>query len=251
MREEAIEKERDEHFNTIWPVIPMKQEWRVKEKVDANVLMTSNDDMELLDNDEAPLIEDGSPPPTGMDIDMVFTLPAEFRGAKEEVALMCISPKDSMFEKPKESSQHLKPLYVRGHINGKPITRRLINGGTAVNLMLYTVFKNLGWEDDELMETSLMLNGMGGNPMEARGIISMELTVGSKLLATVFFVVEVQGNYSIILDRHWIHANHCILSTLHQFLIQWIDDEIKVVHTDASTYIALADATVDCKHGRA
>jgi hypothetical protein len=33
MREEAAEKERDEHFNTIWPVIPMKQEWRVKEKV--------------------------------------------------------------------------------------------------------------------------------------------------------------------------------------------------------------------------
>jgi hypothetical protein len=38
---------------------------------------------------------------------------------------------------------------------------------------------------------------------------------------------------------------------LHQFLIQWIDDEIKVVHTDASTYIALADATTDYKHGRA
>jgi hypothetical protein len=30
--------------------------------------------------------------------------------------------------------------------------------------------------------------------MEARGIISMELTVGSKSLADVFFVVEVQGN---------------------------------------------------------
>jgi hypothetical protein len=35
--------------------------------------------------------------------------------------------------------------------------------------------------------------------MEARGVISMELTVGSKSLATVFFVVNVQGNYSVIL----------------------------------------------------
>jgi hypothetical protein len=31
--------------------------------------------------------------------------------------------------------------------------------------------------------------------------------------------VEVQGNYSVILDHNWIHANHCIPYTLHQFLI--------------------------------
>jgi hypothetical protein len=34
MKEEATEKERDEYFNTIHPVILRKQEWRVKEKVD-------------------------------------------------------------------------------------------------------------------------------------------------------------------------------------------------------------------------
>jgi hypothetical protein len=28
--------------------------------------------------------------------------------------------------------------------------------------------------------------------MKARGVISMELTMGSKLLATTFFVIEVQ-----------------------------------------------------------
>jgi hypothetical protein len=33
IREEAPEKERDECFNTIWPTILTKQEWRVKEKV--------------------------------------------------------------------------------------------------------------------------------------------------------------------------------------------------------------------------
>jgi hypothetical protein len=85
--------------------------------------------------------------------------------------------------------------------------------------------------------------------MEARGVVSMELTVGSKSLATTFFVVEVLGNYSIILGRDWIHVNRCIPSTLHQFLIQWIDNEIEVVHADASAYIALADTTVDWYHG--
>jgi hypothetical protein len=73
----------------------------------------------------------------------------------------------------------------------------------------------------------------------------MELTIGSKSLTTAFFVVEVQGKYNIILGRDWIHANRCVPSTLHQFFIQWIDNEIEVVHVDASAYIALADASAD------
>jgi hypothetical protein len=79
----------------------------------------------------------------------------------------------------------------------------------------------------------------------------MEPTVGRKSLTTTFFVVEVQGNYSVILDRDWIHVNHCISSTLHQFLIQWINNEIEVVHADASAYIALVDAMANWQHGSA
>jgi hypothetical protein len=254
MREEAAKKVRDEYFNTIRPVIPMKQEWRVKEKVDAPAPMTSDDDMDLLDDDEAPLIKDGSLPPISMDINMVFMLRAEFRGIEDEVAQMCLSPKEVMFEKPEESSQHLKPLYIRGHIDGKPISRMLVDGGAAVNLMPYSVLKKLGREYDELMKTNLTLNsvcGGGGNPMEARGVISMELAIESKTPATAFFVIEVQGNYSVILGHDWIHTNRCIPSTLHQFLIQLIDDEIKVVHADVSAYITLADATTDWQHGGA
>ncbi len=66
--------------------------------------MTSNDDMDLLDDDEAPLFKDRSPQPTSMDINMVFMLPAEFKGIEEDVAQMCLSPKEAVFEKPKESS---------------------------------------------------------------------------------------------------------------------------------------------------
>jgi hypothetical protein len=244
MREETAEKERDKYFDIIRSVIPTKQEWRVKEKVDTLALTTSDDEMDLLDNDEALLIKNESPPSIGVDINMVFTLSAEFRGIEEEVTQMCLSPKEAMFEKPKELSQHLKPLYIRGHIDGKPVSRMLINDGTAVNLMQYTVFKKFGREDKELVKTNITLNGVGGNLMEAWRVISMELTVGSKSLATTFFVIEVQDNYNVIIGCNWIHDNRYVPSTLHQFLIQWIDDEIKVVHA----YIALADATADWQH---
>jgi hypothetical protein len=79
----VAKKERDDHFNTIRSVIPTKQEWRVKEKIDVPTPMISNDDMDQLDDDESLLIKDGSQPLTGMDINMVFTLPAEFRSAEE------------------------------------------------------------------------------------------------------------------------------------------------------------------------
>jgi hypothetical protein len=75
--------------------------------------------------------------------------------------------------------------------------RMLINGNTTINLILYSVSKKLGSEDDELIKTNRTLNDLGANPIEARGIVSMELTVGSKSLATAFFVVEIQGNYSV------------------------------------------------------
>jgi hypothetical protein len=90
----------------------------------------------------------------------------------------------------------------------------LVDDGAAVNLMSYSMFKKLGREDDELVKTTMTLNGVGGNSMEARGVVSMELTIGSKSFATAFFVVEVQVNYTIILGRDWIHTNHCVPSTL-------------------------------------
>jgi hypothetical protein len=39
LKEEMIEKKRDEHFNSIRPVIPLKQECWVKEEANTPALM--------------------------------------------------------------------------------------------------------------------------------------------------------------------------------------------------------------------
>jgi hypothetical protein len=57
-------------------------------------------------------------------------------------------------------------------------------------------------------------------------------------------VTEVQGNYSVILVLDWIHANHCIPSTLHQFFIQWVSDDVEVIHTDTSACVAMAHSSI-------
>jgi hypothetical protein len=53
MRERVTERERDDHFNNIRPVIQMKQEWRVKEKVNTPAPMTSDNDMDLLHDNKS------------------------------------------------------------------------------------------------------------------------------------------------------------------------------------------------------
>jgi hypothetical protein len=58
----------------------------VKEKTGTPTLIAYNDDMDMLDDDESPLIKNGSLPLIDMDINIVFTMSVEFRGVDEEIA---------------------------------------------------------------------------------------------------------------------------------------------------------------------
>ena len=119
----------------------------------------------------------------------------------------------------------------------------LLDGGAIVNLMPYSLYRKLGGEDEDLIKMNMTVSGVvGSEPISAKGVASMELTIGSKTLATAFFISEVQGNFNLILGRDWIHANQCVPSTLHQLLIQWISNKIEVVHGDTSSFVALADS---------
>ena len=119
---------------------------------------------------------------------------------EEEVAHLQFGPRNAMFQKLKESDNHLKALYMRGHVNGKPISRMLVDGGAIVNLMPYSLYKKLGGKDEELIKMNMMVSGVGGgDPSSAKGVASMELTVGSKTLDIAFFVSKVKGNFSSIL----------------------------------------------------
>ena len=132
---------------------------------------------------------------------------------------------------------------MKGHVNGTLIHNMLVDSGAIVNLMPYSLYKKLGGTDEELIKTNMTISGVGGgDPILANGVASMEVTIGSKTLATAFFVAKVQGSYNLILGHDSIHANRCVPSCFHQFLIQWVGDDVEVVHVDSSDYVAMADA---------
>jgi hypothetical protein len=51
---------------------------------------------------------------------MVFELPSGFRTSDSEVAEFSLGAKLAMFEKLEKLGQHMKPLFVKGYLEGKP-----------------------------------------------------------------------------------------------------------------------------------
>jgi len=158
------------------------------------------------------------------DVNMVFMLPSEFQAPQPKelpVARLDLGPQPIIFEKPKEKSyKHLKGLYLKGLIDGKPVNRMLVDTGAAVNLMSYSVLRRLGRSAADLIKTKFMLNDFNGQPTEAKGVFSVVLTVGRKTIPTSFFIVNSNSTYTVLLERDWIHSNCCVPSTMHQCLVQ-------------------------------
>jgi len=118
-------------------------------------------------------------------------LPMEFLtppGDDEEVNLsdqitqLALDPMMAIFEKPSnDERQHLKALFVKGRVDGQPVSKILIDGGVAINIMPYVMYRKLGKGDQDLTKT--------------------ELTIGSKTLLTTFFVINGKGAYNLLLGR--------------------------------------------------
>ena len=64
---------------------------------------------------------------------------------------------------------HLKALYMKGLVDGKPMNKMLVDGGASINLMPYTTFRKLGKGLGDLMETDMMLKDFGGNTSKTQG----------------------------------------------------------------------------------
>ena len=85
-------------------------------------------------------------------IQMAFLLPSEFRAPVnqevysdfdeseyEEIVAKLTVVQQAIFDRPVKH-RHLKALYMKGLVNGKPMSKMLVDGGASINLMPYTTF---------------------------------------------------------------------------------------------------------------
>ena len=60
--------------------------------------------------------------------------------------------------------------------------------------MPYSLYKKLGGQDEDLIKTNMTISGVGGSePLSAKGVASMELTIGSKTLATALQTMRMDS----------------------------------------------------------
>jgi hypothetical protein len=106
-----------------------------------------------------------------MDINMVFTIPAELRVPMKDITELALGVEHAVFEKTESPSMHMKPLFIRGHLDGTPIRHMLIDGRASTNILLLSLFKKLGHVECDLKCTNLILSGFAADPTEAKQII--------------------------------------------------------------------------------
>jgi hypothetical protein len=78
-------------------------------------------------------------------VNMVFMLPAEFRAKQADVdeveeasARLVLSPEQAVFEKLEGTeNRHLKPLYINGYVNGKPMSKMIWWGCREFDAICY------------------------------------------------------------------------------------------------------------------
>jgi hypothetical protein len=71
-----------------------------------------------------------------------------------------------MFEKlDKSKHRHMKALYISGFVNGKLMSKIMVDWGTAVNIMPMTTFKKLAKGTDYLIKTNVVLKDFEGNKL--------------------------------------------------------------------------------------
>jgi hypothetical protein len=59
------------------------------------------------------------------DINVVHLFVDGSASLEEDFAHLNFGSKDAVFQKPKDTDNHLNALHIKGHINGKPISRVL------------------------------------------------------------------------------------------------------------------------------
>jgi hypothetical protein len=77
----------------------------------------------------------------------------------------------------------------------------LVDTGVTVNIMPYSVLRRLGRSTRDLIKTNIMLSDFNGQTSEAQGVLSVDLTVGSKTVPTSFFIINSKSTYTILLGR--------------------------------------------------
>ncbi|KAM2690737.1 hypothetical protein EV1_043866 [Malus domestica] len=144
------------------------------------------------------------------------------------------------------SKPHNRPLFVSGYVREHKVSRMLVDGGSAINIMPKSTMTAIGIKVDELSLSRLLIQGFNQGGQRAMGMIRVEMTIGELKSSVMFHVIDARTSYGLLLGRPWIHANGVVPSTLHQCL-KFYQERVKVIYGDTKPFTEAESHFADAK----
>jgi hypothetical protein len=130
MKEHEEEAESDKWFNQDMPMMESAKTWKEKH-------IEKEERGDGSDSGGTSMVERSQ---GNVKVNMVFHLPTEFSLPEAEATRLELGAERAVFEKPSKLGKHVRPLYIRGYLDGAPTNRMLVDGGACVNIMPHSIF---------------------------------------------------------------------------------------------------------------
>ena len=128
----------------------------------------------------------------------------------------CGDQHKAIFEKPNGSMKgHLKPFFIPYKVGYIGVSKVLVDGGAAVNLLPQSLLNKIGKCGTNLKPHYIVLSNYEGKAGFSFGALQVNLTVGSVTRPTLFMVVPSKANFNLLLGREWIHGIGDVPSSMH------------------------------------
>ncbi|RYR25000.1 hypothetical protein Ahy_B02g058633 [Arachis hypogaea] len=142
--------------------------------------------------------------------------------AEEAFSFIRYEDEPGYFQRPSEKQKsHLRRLHITTTMTGIKVKKKVLkDGGAAISLLPERMLVKVGKHPDDLISTNISVMDFSGASTPAKGLVTLEVKVGSAVRNTVVVVVSSRASYNALLGRDWIHGVGAVSSTVHQSILQ-------------------------------
>ncbi|KAL1371305.1 hypothetical protein AAHE18_01G121700 [Arachis hypogaea] len=101
-------------------------------------------------------------------------------------------------------------------MSGICVNKVLVDGGAIISLFPERMLMKVRKHFDDLIPINISVTDYDGVWTPAKGLVTLQVQVGSSSRTTVFVVFSSKASYNVLLGRDWIHGVGAVLSTVHQ-----------------------------------
>lgn len=107
---------------------------------------------------------------------------------------------------------HNRPLLMAGSLEDIPVSRIMLDCGSAINIIPLKMLLKLGYTINDLSPTNVMIQGFTQSGQQALGTIRLRLMIEDMMTSVTFHVIDAITSTNVLLGRPWLHEHKVVPS---------------------------------------